>query len=103
MSPHDHAPSGDKGYEADVGSKELGTVGIYFVVLTSLFFAALVGLFMYFRYEADLELERKVAGVRIDIRESRKADDDKVKAISGTLDASMKRTVEEWQSMRKQP
>jgi hypothetical protein len=102
MSPSDHAPAGtDKGYEEDVGSKDLVTVGIYFVVLTSMFFACLMGLFMYFRWEADNELNGKVLSERIDMRDARKADADKYKAVGANLDASMKRTVEEWQARNK--
>jgi hypothetical protein len=104
MSPSDHAPSAstDKGYEEDVNSKDLVTVGIYFVVLTSMFFACLMGLFMYFRWEADNELNTKVLSERIDMRDARKADAEKYKAVGATIDASMKRTVEEWQARNKQ-
>jgi hypothetical protein len=56
---------------------------------------------MYFRWEADNELNGKVLSERIDMRDARKADADKYKAVGANLDASMKRTVEEWQARNK--
>jgi CBS domain containing-hemolysin-like protein len=97
------------GYEPDVQSSSMVTIGIYFVVLTTLFFGCLGALFMYFRWEADQELERKVATLENKALKDLHANEEAVlagKKLDGqgaatAIDASMKKAVADLATLRK--
>lgn len=87
-----HDDNQELGYEPDVKSSEMMTVGIYFVVLASLFFATVGGLFMYFRYEADQHIQAVVGEVQSpELQQRREADKESLK----TIDAAMKAVATE--------
>ncbi len=58
-STHDE-PAADMHYEKDVEGKGLVQLAVYGVVLTAAFFATCAALFVYFRWEADQEIARKI-------------------------------------------
>jgi hypothetical protein len=97
------------GFEPDIDDEGAGAILIYVVVISALFFASLGGLFIYFRWEADTEISRKVLTVDSDAlkelhaREQAQLQGTAVaeghKAIS--IDEAMKRTVQELQTQAK--
>lgn len=87
-----HDENKELGYEPDVKSSDMVTVGIYFVVLASLFYITVGGLFMYFRYEADQHIERVVGRAATTELTERRAEDQKA---LGTIDEAMKATAAE--------
>jgi hypothetical protein len=92
---HDGHDSGEKGYDPDVGNKQMLTVGIYFVVLATAFFSSLGGLFLFFRYEADQELDRKAAHNNAQTEQVRAVDTAAVTAAASKLDAAMQQAVKD--------
>lgn len=98
MSQHDehhhHEPgAGGEGYEADMTSGAPGVVGMYIVVLSAVFFATVGGIYMYFRYETDQELQRKVYSVESE--ELKKLRAEESAALEGKIDQAMKQVVKE--------
>jgi hypothetical protein len=94
---HDGHDSGEKGYDPDVGNKEMLTVGIYFVVLATAFFSSLGGLFLFFRYEADQELDKKARSNNAQTQKVRDVDAAAVAEARAKLDAAMQQAVKDLQ------
>lgn len=57
---HEGAYAAGELYEPDMGGNQPLIIFTYIAVLTAAFFIALGGLYMYFKWEAEAELERKV-------------------------------------------
>jgi hypothetical protein len=99
MSSHaatvDEAQDGhEKGYEPDVKSSEMTTLGIYFVLLAGLFFTTLAGLYMYFRYEAAQHIEATIgAAPTVELDKARAA----AKTSLSNIDDAMKAVAAESQ------
>lgn len=92
---HDHLEPGaaGDGYEADMTSGVPGVVAAYILVLSAVFFATLGALYMYFRYETDQELQRKIYSVESpELKQLRQEED---AALKGKIDAAMKDLVKE--------
>ena len=87
-----HDENKELGYEPDVKSSDMVTVGIYFVVLVTLFYVTVGGLFMYFRYEADQHIDKVVGKAPTAELAERRAEDQK--ALS-TIDDGMKAVAAE--------
>ena len=93
MSAHSHASTVEKGYEADIASSEMTTVGLYGLVLAVLFFSTLGGLFMYFRFASAAAVDSRIGVVENqDLKAKRAADQ---KALGG-IDAAMKSVAGEY-------
>ncbi len=93
MSAHSHASTGEKGYEADIASSEMTTVGLYGLVLAVVFFSTLGGLYMYFRFASAAAVDARIGVVESqDLNAKRAADQ---KALSG-IDAAMKSVAGEY-------
>ena len=92
---HAHAAhgAGGEGYEADMTGATPGVVAAYIVVLSAVFFATLGGLYMYFRYEVDQELQRKVYSVESPELKALRAKEEA--ALKGKIDAAMKKIATE--------
>lgn len=64
MSHHDshHLPpgAGGEGYESDMAGGAAGIAGLWIGVLSVAFFATVGAVYMFFRYETDQEIQRKV-------------------------------------------
>ncbi len=81
-----------KGYEPDVKSSDMTTVGIYFVVLTGLFFMTVGGLYLYFRYEAQQKIDERIGSApTVEIDKNRAA----AKAQLGNIEEAMKAVATE--------
>ncbi len=81
-----HAHNTEFGYEPDVQSKQMTTIGIYFVTLTALFFGCVFGLFVYFRYETDMAIARKVVPNPV-MQEGRSAAQGKLAPVPSAMQA----------------
>jgi hypothetical protein len=93
MSAHSHASTGEKGYEADIASSEMTTVGLYGFVLAVVFFSTLGGLYMYFRHASAAAVDARIGVVENqDLKAKRAADQ---KALGG-IDAAMKSVAGEY-------
>jgi hypothetical protein len=93
MSAHSHASTGEKGYEADIASSEMTTVGLYGFVLAAVFFSTLGGLYMYFRHASAAAVDARIGVVESqDLKAKRAADQ---KALGG-IDAAMKTIAGEY-------
>ncbi len=76
-----------KGYEPDVKSSDMTTVGLYFVVLTVLFFVTVGGLYLYFRYEAAAKIEERIGSApTVELDKNRAA----ARTQLGNIDEAMK-------------
>ena len=97
MSEHDHhhpqPGAGGEGYEEDMTGSAAGVVFLYIAVLSVGFFATVGALYMYFRYEADAELQRKVYSVESEDLKKLRAEE--AAALQGKIDAAMKTVVQE--------
>lgn len=97
MSQHDehhHMPgAGGDGYESDMAHGTPGVVAAYMVVLTVAFFATVGAVYMYFRHEVDLELQRKVYSVQSE--ELNQLRQEEGKALSGKMDKAMNQVLSE--------
>ena len=92
---HNDANAEAKGYEADIGSAEMTSIGIYFVVLVTFFFTTIGGLFMYFRYEAALTINARIGVVESqDLQAIRAAD----QAALGGIDKAMSAAASEYRA-----
>lgn len=77
----------EKGYEPDVKSSEMTTVGIYFVVLVGLFYLTVAGLYLYFRYEAAAKVDERIgAAPTVELNKYRA----EASAQLGNIDEAMK-------------
>lgn len=95
MSAHSHASTGEKGYEADIASSEMTTVGLYGFVLAAIFFSTLGGLYMYFRFASAAAVDARIGVVENqDLKAKRAADQ---KALGG-IDAAMKSIAGEYKA-----
>ena len=92
---HNDANADAKGYEADIGSAEMTSVGIYFVVLATLFFSTLGGLYMYFRYEAALTIDARIGVVESQELKALRAEDQK---NLGGIEAAMQAAASEYKA-----
>lgn len=92
---HNDANADAKGYEADIGSAEMTSMGIYFVVLATLFFSTLGGLFMYFRYETALAIDSRIGVVESQELKAIRAEDQKK---LGGIDAAMQAAASEYKA-----
>jgi len=92
---HNDANADAKGYEADIGSAEMTSVGIYFVVLATLFFSTLGGLYMYFRYETALAIDSRIGVVESQELKAIRAEDQK---NLGGIDAAMQAAASEYKA-----
>jgi len=91
-----HTANADaKGYEADIGSAEMTSMGIYFVVLATLFFSTLGGLYMYFRYETALTIDARIGVVESQELKAIRAEDQK--NLAG-IDAAMQAAAAEYKA-----
>ena len=92
---HNDANADAKGYESDIGSSEMTSMGIYFVVLSTLFFSTLGGLYMYFRYETALAIDARIGVVESqELKAIRAADQ---QALGG-IDAAMAAAASEYKA-----
>lgn len=100
MSQHDehhHMPgAGGEGYESDMADGVPGVVAAYIAVLTVAFFATVGGIYMFFRHEVDLELQRKVYAV--ESTELKQLRQEESSALSGKLDKAINQVVNEAKS-----
>lgn len=91
---HEGAYAAGELYEPDMGGNVPWVIFTYVVVLSAAFFLSLLALMMYFKWEADAELERKVRSVEgQEIRALREAES---RALSGgenrlSIEDAMKR------------
>ncbi len=92
---HNDANAVAKGYEADIGSAEMTSVGIYFVVLATLFFTTLGGLYMYFRYETAMVIDARIGVVESQELKAIRAEDQK---NLGGIDAAMQAAATEYKA-----
>lgn len=92
---HNDANADAKGYEADIGSAEMTSMGIYFVVLATLFFSTLGGLYMYFRYETALTIDARIGVVESQELKAIRAEDQK---NLGGIDAAMQAAASEYKA-----
>ena len=75
-------------YEPDVKSSDMVTVGIYFVVLTTLLFAVMGGLYLYFRQAAAEHMQLRIgAAPNTELEERRAADQAALGDIEGAIEA----------------
>ena len=99
------------GYEPDIDDRGARTIIVYIVVVSTLFFSCLGGLFVYFRYEADREIARKVLTVdspalkALRQREAAELSGMGVKAGSTAekIEDAMAKTVSDLRASRQQP
>lgn len=95
MSAHSHASTGEKGYEADIESSEMTTVGLYGFLLAVIFFSTLGGLYMYFRFASAAAVDSRIGVVENqDLKAKRAADQ---QALGG-IDAAMKSIAGEYKA-----
>jgi hypothetical protein len=95
MSDHEHydgAYASGTGYEPDVGTRPTAIIFGYIFVLSAAFFVSVGALYVYFKWEAEAELERKVYSAESAELNTLRAEEDK--ALSG-IDQAMKAVAAE--------
>lgn len=85
---HEGAYAAGELYEPDMGGNQPIILFTYIAVLTAAFFLSLGGLYMYFKWEAEAELERKVRSLESPaLQELRGEEETRLKGIDSAMEA----------------
>jgi hypothetical protein len=85
---YDGAYAAGEMYEPDVGPRPTATIFAYIFVLSAVFFVTLGALYVYFKWEADMEKSRKVWTVESsELKELRAEEDKALTDVSSAMKA----------------
>lgn len=88
---HEGAYAAGELYEPDMGGSQPMIIFTYIAVLSAAFFVSLGGLYMYFKWEAQAELERKVRSIESPALQQLRAEEaERLKGIDAAIDAVAK-------------
>lgn len=88
---HEGAYAAGELYEPDMGGSQPMILFTYIAVLTAAFFLSLGGLYMYFKWEAQTELERKVRSIESPALEQLRTEEAaRLQGIESAMDAVAK-------------